>query len=711
MQRRWSWGWFCLLLSVAAAQSDAEPLEQVVSFREPAQRVQQILQTLSLRTQTRLVAAHEVKDEIVLVDAESLTLRQVMDNLALALDAEWQPQPDGSYRLSRPVKRAQQRRALENERRAQLWRQELEKRTPKNLVSTLTEAEARPVMRRLREQIQEAMARPEERRNIINRQNFYDLMDQIDPTSRLLYRLLSLLDLSEFTLIPVGEQRVYSTRRGVNLLPFKKNPEPALLQFLQEKALTHSLARDPNDGVADLVPLFEQQFEYNPISGWDEEDAQKHRQVPTVYLRIIRWSESLLEATLHLTWGEGFERDVGISLYQKFDSLNLPAEIKWRETPVSWSELGRLQLRAFREAMSVNSFEPFQPINPARVEPLSLVATDILRTYAQARQKPIFALVPDYAVNPRNVSFEVSLKETPALLSQFEEYLAQWEWIEGAALVAKPRFASYWWNRRYPRPGVDMLVERVKQRGYVDADDYFTAVRLTSEPEMLNYADWWFEVNNIELYTYVKHNIRLLEAMGAALWQRLQRGETLLVSDLPPPALKQLQRALYEDAYGGFDIEATGEDDWWELLPVFFYPNGLPPTTQIHLKREETLGFFSVFDSGVWSNFRSLDYAHEIAKEEIDSDAYSAWDGYISWYIEYLKRKRRFLSGSPVQYAREIDYRLELIPPDADELKITLWLPERYELLSKPTRWNEPPEAAKAAFEEAQKRAQQQLPP
>lgn len=711
MQRRWSWGWFCLLLSVAAAQSEADPLEQVVSFREPAQRVQQILQTLSLRTQTRLVAAHEVKDEIVLVDAEQSTLRQMMDNLALALDAEWQQQPDGSYRLSRPVKRAQQRRAQENERLVQLWRQELEKRVPKNLTNTLTEAEARPVMRRLREQIQEAMARPEEQRNIINRRNFYEPMVKIDPTNRLLYRLLRLLDLSEFTLIPVGEQRVYSNRRGVYLLPFKKNPEPALLQFLQERALIHSLARDPNDGVADLVPLFERQFEDNPLSGWNEEDAQKHRHIPTVYLRITRESESDLEATLHLTWGEGFESNAGIFLYPKFNSLNLPAEIKWRETPVSWSELGRLQLRAFREAMSVISSEPFQPINPARVESLSLVAADILRAYAQTRQKPIFALLPDYAVNPRNVSFEMSLKETPAPLSQFETYLAQWEWIEGAALVAKPRFASYWWNRRYPRPVVDALVERVKQRGYVDADDYFAAVRLTPEPEMLNYADWWFEVNNIELYVYDEHNIRLLEAIGAALWQRLQKGETLLVSDLPPPALKQLQHALYEDAFGGFDIVAPGEDDWWELLPVFLYPNGLPPATQIRLKREETLGFFSVFDSGVWSKFHPLDYAHEIAKEEIDSEAYSAWDEYMTWYMEYLKRKRRFLSGSPVQYAREIDYRLELIPPDADELNITLWLPERYELLSKPTRWNEPPEAAKAAFEEAQKRAQQQLPP
>ncbi len=699
MPRVWRWGWFLLTLSVASAQSEADPLQQRVSFREPAQPVRQILQTLSRRTATRFVAAPEVKDEIVLIDAENLSLRQVMDGLALALDAEWIQQPDGSYRLSRPVKRAQQRRARDDARLAQFWREELKKQTPENLERPLVEAEVRATMRRLREMMQEALAQPDDRRRFINRQNFYKPLEQISPTARLLHRLLAQFDLRELTRITINEQRVYSLRLGRYLLPFPKDAQPLVREFLRETAMVNSLYRDPSDGLVDLGSRFERQFGFDPVEDFLPRVASEKPHEPAIYLQVARHGESWLEVVLYILYDGGMrEADIlrdGVYLYQRGASLNLPEEIKWRDQPVMWSDLGRLQLRAFREAEDAPSAEPFQAINPAIVEPLSLAPSDILRSYAHARGKPLIALIHDDVSIPDTGDYEAPLPSADTRLGALESYLAQWEWIEGQVLVATPRFASYWWNRRYPRDVVNRIIERVKQRGYFNGDDYFLALQIAPDTEPLDYAWWWFAINGVATYSFNQPDVLLMQAMGEGLWRRLLNGETLRVSDLPTPALKQLHHMVYESALRSVWMEIPDAESW-QLLPVFFYPDGVPPTMQVRLKKETATGFFSLYRNGIWSDFNTLSDAHWLAQQSkppIDN----------SFYAEYLQQKHRFLNGSPVQYATRIGYQLEFIPPDEKGAKLTIWLPDWYTLMGKPTPWNQPPDEAKTAFEEVMK--------
>lgn len=699
MQRVWSWGWLLLTLSVASAQSDADPLQQRVRFREPAQPVRQILQTLSRRAEIRFVAAPEVKDEIVLIDAENLSLRQVMDGLALALDAEWTPQPDGSYRLSRPVKRAQQRRARDDAHIVQFWREELKKRTPENLERPLTEAEVRATMRRLREMMQEALAQPDRQSRFDNLMNFYKPLEQISPLTRLLHRLLAQFDLRELTRIPINEQRVYSVRPGRYLLPFPKDAEPLVREFLREMAMVSSVYRDPTDGLADLVSRFEQQFGFDPVEYLLPPAAPKQLPQHEIYLQVVRQSELTLAIRLYIRRGEGVrEADImtdSVYLYQRGASLNLPEEIRWREQPIMWGELGRLQLRAFHEGEDAPSPESFQAINPAVVEPLSLAPSDVLRSYAHARGKPLIALIPENAISLYTGDDDAPLPNADAKLGALESYLARWEWVEGAVLVATPRFASYWWNRRYPRDGVNRIIERVKQRGYFNGDDYFLALQIASDPETLNYAGWWLTTNGVEAYSFDQPEALLMQAMGEGLWRRLLSGETLRVSDLPPPVLKQLHHMVYERAYGGVEVEISDAESW-RLLPVFFYPNGIPPTMQVRLKKETKMGFFGTHRNGVWSDFKELSYAHLLTQwSEPPIDDY--------FYGRYFQRERRFLSGSPVQYATRIEYGLELIPPDETGAKLVIGLPDWYALIGKPTPWNQPPDEAKAAFEEVVK--------
>lgn len=76
------------------------------------------------------------------------------------------------------------------------------------------------------------------------------------------------------------------------------------------------------------------------------------------------------------------------------------------------------------------SVEQLEQIDPVSVEPLSLVATDILRSYARAHKKPLFALLHDTSANPL-LTINSRLLNEPPLLGNWEEYLLQWEWSAG----------------------------------------------------------------------------------------------------------------------------------------------------------------------------------------------------------------------------------------------------------------------------------------
>ncbi|MFN3689729.1 MAG: hypothetical protein ACK4UU_02255, partial [Fimbriimonadales bacterium] len=448
--------------------------------------------------------------------------------------------------------------------------------------------------------------------------------------------------------------------------------------------------------LADCVSRFEQRFGYNPLEYILPIDTLEQLREPVLYLWVQRVNESSLDIGVYICPGDEAGNTLvdGIYLTPRTASLNLPEEVEWRTQSVKWSDLGRLQLRAFCEAEDAPSVEPFQAINPAVVEPLSLAPSDVLRSYAHARGKPLIALLPENAVDLYTDNFDNPSPDADTKIGALESYLAQWEWIEGPVLVAKPRLASYWWNRRYPRERINSIIERAQQRGYLNSDDYILARQLAPEVELLDYANWWFEINGIEAYWFDQPNVQLLQTMGSGLWQRLLRGETLRASDLPPPVLQQLHHLMYEHAYGVVEVVVPDAEEVL-LLPVHcYYPNGIPPTMLVRLKKATEMGFFSTRRNGIWSGFMKLTRAHWLAQTQEPPYDYS-------FFRQYWLRARRFLDGSPVQYVARAKYDLELIPLEAKGAQLIVALPSWYALVGKPTPWNQPPDEAKAAFEEA----------
>ncbi|MCX7993716.1 MAG: hypothetical protein N2651_08625 [Fimbriimonadales bacterium] len=706
MQRNLFWGWLCLLLCTASAQSEADPMQQVVSFREPAQRVEQVLKTLSQRGGVTLLAAPEVKHEIVLIDAEALTLRQLMDGLADALDAEWRKQPDGAYRLRRTANLAQRRQAVEGAYAAQKLRERLADLTPRNIDNTLTEAELRSFFRAARERLEAALDVDTKSRDaILNWRDFRRPMYDISPIERLLFRLLQQMDWAEISRIPEGECRFYSNQRGAFLLPFHKDPEPLLQQFLAEIVLVYTFYHDSVEGIHEIVQQYHQRG-YDPL--WDMLPVKRWMRItnPVLYLCVRRESEWQFMIFLQVY-------DAGATSPAAYDgaiiNLDIPEEtletrrdLNWRKFPVEWSELGQLQWQALCKEILP---EQLKRIDPARVEPLSLVATDLLRAYARALRKPLIALLHDKAADPRLARGEpyqaFHFCQSPVLLGDWQPYLAQWEWTDGDYLIAKPRFASQWWNRRYQRDQAASLIEGARRRGYESAEDALRAAQLAPDASTLASAGWWLRMNGVRISYLDFLTARLMNALGAQARQRLLMGHTVAVGELSAMAIQELNHQILAQwewatlyAPDGSVLSRYG------VFPVYCYPDGVPLSMQVRLQQETTVGFFCKRRNGVWSWFTELTRPHYFALT-VPQDAEQEND--------YSKGERALYNPERAQYAIRTNFSFELVPFDANAVRLEFGGLNHYTPLGRPTRWDMPPEFAKPAFEAAREEAKAQL--
>lgn len=681
----------------ASAQLEIEPMQQLVSFREPAQRVQQILRKLTQRTGVRLVASADLRDEIVLIDAERLPLQQILDALATALDAQWQQQPDGSHRLHRPVDQASRRLALEREQLAHRWRESLEKSAPKGLDTTLTEAEVQAALSQLRAIFSELIARPDlPLEAITDEESLVKLCETINPLQRLLYRLLSQMDWGEFTEIPLREMRVYSTRPGVFARPFPQPIAPLVSLFHQETALYERLRRDPKYGIADQLPTAIQRKPY--LYGLlPELTLPSDADDLTIALVVDRTNADTLWFSLY--WialkrdGHTYVGQEGAVAFHEAPALPKIGDDKWRLCKIEWSEQSRLQLQVLNGEVSAFAPERLVALDPARVEPLSLTASDILRAYARCRQKPLVALMPDFATNPLRALRGDPLPET-APLGALEEYLKQWEWTESTVLIAKPLFATRCWGRRARRDALKTLVEQTQRRGYPDGwQDEPLAARLAPDRSSFSAVSWWLSALGVEV-AYAPERAALIAAINAPLWNRLLAGETLSLSELPPPLLQQINRLCTQHLFGAI----TRVDTTFLQSAAVLYPNGLPRETRLRLKVMTNLGFFRENRCGVWRVFTEYSDVLQLAQQNPDEYADES-------LREYLREARRFLHNQ-VQYARQIRYSLELTPPVPKGVRIEIRLPVRCELIGAPTRWDAPPDEVKAEVEQLRQGAE-----
>jgi len=326
---------------------------------------------------------------------------------------------------------------------------------------------------------------------------------------------------------------------------------------------------------------------------------------------VILASEGGAEAT---RWGASYWH-----LSAKFDkedqerssSPDAPSQTVER---VQWSERTRQFLEAYRAMQRTTESVPLPEIlDPAKVEPLSLVPSDVLRTFAQKKGKSIVALLDDnayfawfyYAIEGRD-----ELKFFMNLISD-NFYYPELQEMDNLIRV-KPRFSSYKWDQRASRQAISDWLRRILQQKYMRLEDHLALLRLT-----LNRQDVSIGLEslclrlvvNIQRFSWLDSSAkRFLASLTAEQIARLRAGQ-----ELPLSAFSAAQRELLvRDLYFGTVTLATrkGQSDWEDTGEITIhqvFPDGLPLETRVGVQKSEPeRGTFTVCRAGVWSEFRSF---------------------------------------------------------------------------------------------------------
>ncbi|MDW8107522.1 MAG: hypothetical protein RMK45_08590 [Armatimonadota bacterium] len=635
-------------LTVACAED--KRLQQTVTFQEPAQSLKSVCQKLSRSTGVVLFPVPPLDKEIVLVDAANLPLKALMDALAHALDAEWSAQPNGAYRLSRPPKRALERRQKDDAAIADAFRRAMEQElkqseqqawTREALQQSLQEAAALLRAMTTGEQIGFA-----ERRRLVLQGR------ALNPVSRLVMRLLLRMDPKQLTNIPVGEVRVFSNRQGRFLTPFGFDVSPLLQQYAQEQNLLSVAWHDSQVGIAQAEQDYCQKHSRpeSPLTlSWGDLPNTKPLSAASlsVYLSVGRVA------------GDAFSVDATVvdtatgSVYTYGEYFPLPTEASqplpkgaWRQQPMHWSEESRLLAQAASSfSATFYTLEGDQPpyvltqahqrvVDPALVEPHSTITTDLLRSYARAISKPLVALTMDrtlteYAIDPNLKGMIISGRDK---LEQHIRFLQAYEWNEvSSVLVAKPVYASYAWGDRFDRAGVSRVSARVLQRGYATLNDRLEWAQVEA-PYTDDCGARWAALRGATQFMYTApHAVeRMLNRLPARERETLLKGDPIRLDKASPLLREEIIRLVYRVdgatvrkavplAYNGeINPEANAR-----RIPNAVFPDGIPLDSTVQLLVGEIAvyipqcsGYLVAQTEPLWELLEGLSDAEKRARAE-----------------------------------------------------------------------------------------------
>lgn len=678
------------MLAWGLACADDVRLQQTVSLQEPAQSVAQLFRTLSERTGVQFFPAPPLDREIILVDAEKLPLRTLMDAVADALDAEWFEQPNGSYRLSRTAKRLTDRRRADDEELKQLLPRALEQRIQQVESFHWTREKLAKELRDVRERINALLEAPaESARSMPELTELTTQSRRLNPAERLLWRLVGRMDVQRLLNIPVRERRVFSPLRGRYLEPFGFNPQPLLRQFAEEMSLLGVVWHDPTNGIAELDERYTRERGSSPLTFLWTATPQPNPVQPhalQLYLEVKRGDSSVFNFTVYVRNVEDGR------VYRAWQMLALHPEEsplpdgEWREQPVQWSEATRMLMGAvqsYGEVAYANLREAGDPnaayrlseaqqrlLDPARTEPHSLFSTDLLRSYARARGKPLVALPhEDHLIEIHAVYLQQLVFASRTRLAQLERPLQRYTWRErDGVLIALPWQPSYCGGNRFDRDGVSRVSARVTPQGYLTLNDWLEWARVESPDG--RHGEFWAVLRGAELLRFATvQTERWLSRLSETERDALLSGAEIRLYQMSPTLRNAILHLVYYHEEGA---SLRGRTFGVLKLPHALFPNGLPAESVLRVQTLETARYTpKPSKDGLSHGPRPLGEEDQpIAKAS--SEALAQLEGL---------------------FGVEVIYNLLLTLPDGETALELGSVRDFRPLTEKPTRWQDLPEA------------------
>ena len=598
----------------ALASPQVADFEQPITFRQSAITVKQLLEALSRQTGVRLTAAPPIRDEFVLVAVEAMPLKELMEHLAYVTDGEWVEQEDGSHRLTRTPRVAQRRRAEDDAQILQRWRELFFSERFRALAEPLTAEQLRTQFSQIRQVIRNALDKHDPTQTELDSDTHRTVeraFNAMNPEYRLIARLLQQIDLKRFLEIPVGEKRVFSNVPGRYLTPFGFSVQPLLEQYLRERELLRTLWRSAEGFDEGLWNEFESRYRSHFFSHSDAREAMEAEGIYScVYLEVERYGVASLWITLLLTDESqqairlaAFLNEEILVLQEALDEPKLPAidKIEWSEQTRQFGDAARAFFR-MAEAEALPAL-----LDPARTEPLTLVPSDVLLTYAQHKKKNLVALVNESLANLIEDYIE---GQTPlnlyvrTLMTTYEERETE------KAVSLRPKWSSYGWLPRVDRIALSRLMHQILKDKHLRLQHFLEFAAITHQRRQ-SVAYTYVQLLDREFSFMSPRATAFLLSLTPAQRQALLTGESIALNQLSRPSREQLFRELYyvykyisvtqEQGTNARVPEAAGILRYGWLHPLF--PNGIPEDAQISLSARTNLGAFTARRAGVWSSF------------------------------------------------------------------------------------------------------------
>jgi len=114
--------WLTVGIAIAAATASSQDFGKPITFSAPASRAAVLLPELAKSVGFELKTTAQTEDEVLLIQVKDVSIRDLMDRIAKAANAEWRKEGKG-YRLIRPTTLSRKAAAKEAAQRTQLFKE------------------------------------------------------------------------------------------------------------------------------------------------------------------------------------------------------------------------------------------------------------------------------------------------------------------------------------------------------------------------------------------------------------------------------------------------------------------------------------------------------------------------------------------------------------------------------------------------------------
>lgn len=573
-----------MFLSIAL--TFAGPLYQEIDFRPPIARVPVVMKDLAVKTGTKLEVGGKLTDEVVCVIAEKRTPKEIMDQMAFALDATWVKQGD--------------RFILE---RGSSWEKTLEDRRAQAMLK-LIEKSLKTVPSRNAVPYDEVIAFATKGREERDRTKMMSIagmakLSVLTPAGNLLDEILAALTPERIAREAADHRVVYATDPTAMQRPLPAKLDKAFDRFVERhNALTKLIAPTvPSDGP---------RFGSNVYDTWKPVDrasmkvlftVSRQADIPSIRVRVFQDRQLAVVADRYLQ----------------------PLGIEQREVPA----IGRVPLsdrsRAFLAKNADGSTAVKDPSlqkelrKPTLCEVLAFGNQEGFGELQKRSGKPLVAVISDelmarsYLVDENG---QLKMEVFEGALSWFKTAKQEhdgWDvWKpEGAPSRMSRRSleAAFTWAGEEGRVSLDNWAELISQ-------DRFTAPRAFSEVFALvglEVSSEWVSTPGL---------VRLQAQLTKE--QKAQPALDLPPSELTKGQLREISEELYDRGARSMTNYVKNPQSVGDGLgsePTEYLPNGIADPFRLKVERESGAAWFVEMRWDNYKDVRRYDVGHGAFEE------------------------------------------------------------------------------------------------